>query len=184
MVPETKAVQGPSSQRRAADHRPPSATGGAQRPVGPLPGAAQRPEGASGGVRAAAHTYRAAGRGGGGGGDERRRGGGGGGRRAPSRRLSARGRGLKPDRGRFLRGGAYRVMVQRVPLPSPPIYTFSRRRSPIPLSPSQRRRRRRRRRRSRRRAKESPRGGDHEGQVEEEAHEEAEEEAPKDEAEI
>ena len=60
MVPETKAVQWPSSQRRAADHRPPSATGGAQRLVGPLLGAAQRPEGASGGVRAAAHTYRAA----------------------------------------------------------------------------------------------------------------------------
>jgi len=39
--------------------------------VGPPPGAAQRPEGASGGVWAAAHTYRAAA--GGGCGDERRR---------------------------------------------------------------------------------------------------------------
>ncbi|PAN33464.1 hypothetical protein PAHAL_6G023300 [Panicum hallii] len=91
---------------------------------------------------------------------------------------------LLPLRGNpaHLRPKPTSLITPRVPLPSPPIYTFSRRRSLIPLSPSQPRRRRRRRRR--RRAKESPRGGDHEGQVEEEAHEEAEEEAPKDEAEI
>ena len=84
-----------------ADHWPAPATGGAQRPVGPPPGAAQRPEGASGGMRAAAHTYHAAA--GNGGGDERRRAGGGDERRRAGERAQAvprpvfKGGGVPPD---------------------------------------------------------------------------------------
>ena len=76
MIPESKAAEWPSSHRRAADHRPAPATGGAQ-----------RPEGASGGMRAAAHTYHAAA--GDGGGDERQRAGGGDEQRCAGERAQA-----------------------------------------------------------------------------------------------